>query len=301
MKKIVIAGGTGMIGNHLTKMLVNSGYEVSILTRNPSKYQESEFVKYAALNTNDLAGTIKQLEGVYSVVNLSGAGVADKKWTNEYKKEIYDSRINITSHLIYAVNAAEKPPQSFISASAIGIYGNRADEKLNEKSQVSDTFLAKVCVDWEYEADKCRVETRLVKARIGVVLAMEGGALPQMLTPFKFFAGGAIGSGKQWLSWIHIEDICRLFLFCIENNEASGVFNFVAPNPVTMNDFAKELGRVISRPSFFKVPEFVLRIILGESADIVLASQRIYPTASEHSGFIFKHYELNSALKNLLK
>ena len=300
MKKIVISGGTGMIGMRLTRLLVESGYEVIVLTRNPEKYKSKPGISYAALNLSDAGLTAKIIDGVQSIINLAGAGIGDKRWSPEYKEIILNSRIDVTAHLVSAMSLAENPPESFISASAVGIYGDRANEKLNEKSHVGDSFLSKVSIYWEHEADKCRSDVRLVKSRLGVVLAREGGALPKMLTPFKFFVGGAIGTGKQWMSWIHITDVCRLFLWCIENQDVKGVVNFVAPNPVTMNDFAKELGRSVRRPSIFKVPEFVIKLILGESAEMVLSSQRIYPTAAGHLGFDFQFPNLNEALDNLV-
>ncbi|MBX3043002.1 MAG: TIGR01777 family oxidoreductase [Candidatus Kapabacteria bacterium] len=300
MKKVIISGGTGMIGRHLTERLVNSGYEVVILTRSPKRYNSTEKIRYDKLDLDDIDYTARLINGSYSVINLAGAGVADKRWTDEYKKEIYDSRINITSHLTEAINRAEKKPKSFITASAIGIYGDRGEETLTESSAAANTFLAKVCVDWEKESDKCSDLVRLVKARIGVVLAKEGGAYPQMITPFKFFVGGPIGSGKQWLSWIHIDDICGMFMWCIENPDVVGVYNFTAPNPVTMNDFAGSLGKSVSRPSLFKVPEFILKLILGESAAVVLSSQKVLPESAISTGYNYKYSILDSALASLV-
>lgn len=301
MKKIILSGGTGLIGSKLSKLLVDSGYEVVILTRNPSRFKPEHNITYSKIDLADLNNSISILENAYSIINLAGAGVADKKWTPEYKKEIYDSRINLTSHLVEAINRTENKPNSFISASAIGIYGDRGDEQLNEKSQATETFLANVCVDWEKVADRCGDSVRVVKSRIGIVLARNGGALPKMLMPYKLFVGGALGSGNQWMSWIHIDDICNLFLWCIENNDALGVFNFTAPNPVTMNYFSYHLGKTIKRPSIFKVPAFVLKLILGESAEVVLASQRVYPTEALHLGFKFNFENLNLALNDILK
>ncbi len=300
MKKIVISGGTGLIGSKLTELLVHSGYEVVILTRNPSRYKSEKGISYSKIDLADLNNSISVFENAYSIINLAGAGVADKKWTPQYKKEIYDSRINLTSHIVEAINRTENKPNSFISASAIGIYGDRGDEQLNEKSHAADTFLAKVCSDWEMEADKCNDSVRVVKSRIGIVLDRNGGALPKMLMPYKLFVGGAIGSGNQWMSWTHIDDICNLFLWCIESNDVSGAVNFTAPNPVTMNYFAYHLGKTIKRPSFFKVPAFVLKLILGESAEVVLASQRVYPLAALHLGYKFKFENLNLALDDIL-
>lgn len=300
MKKVVISGGSGLIGGNLTKLLVKSGYEVVILTRNPSKFHSSNGISYSKLDLSSVSATSSILDGAYSVINLAGSGVADKKWTLAYKEEIHNSRINITSHLVQAINSLENKPNSFISASAIGIYGDRGDESLNEKSHLSTSFLSKVCMDWEQEADDCSNDVRVVKTRLGIVLAKDGGALSKMIMPFRFFIGGPLGSGKQWMSWIHIDDVCNLYLWCIENNEVSGVINFTSPNPVTMNYFAYQLGKSLNRPSFLKVPEFALKLILGESSDVILASQRVYPTAAEHLAYKFIFEDLNSAFEQIL-
>ncbi len=300
MKRIVIAGGTGFIGKHLSKHLAMNGYEVVILTRNPPKSNEIDSITYEKLEINNIENTAKVINDAFAVINLSGAGIGDKRWTPEYKKIIHDSRVSVTSHLIKVLNFVEKKPKSFISASAIGIYGDRGDEMLNEKSGLSSTFLAKVCHDWEKEADNCPQDIRLIKARMGIILSIDGGALPKMITPFKFFIGGPIGSGNQWMSWIHIDDICNMFLMVIENEESRGVINFVVPNPVQMNEFAETLGKMLGRPSFFRLPAFVLKIILGESSVLVLESQRVNSTAAEHLDYKFKFKTLSDALKNLL-
>lgn len=300
MKRIVIAGGTGFIGKHLSKYLILNGYEVVILSRNPQKHKNINGITYAKLDLNNIETTAKAINDAYAVVNLSGAGIGDKRWTPEYKELIHDSRVSVTSHLVKVLNHVEKKPKSFISASAIGIYGDRGDEILNEKSGLRSTFLANVCHDWEKEADNCEQDIRLVKTRMGIILSLDGGALPKMFTPFKFFIGGPIGSGRQWMSWIHIDDICNMFLMVIENEESRGVVNFVAPNPVQMDEFADSLGKSLGRPSFFRLPAFILKIILGESSELVLASQRVYPTAAGHLGYKFKFETLSDALKNIL-
>jgi uncharacterized protein (TIGR01777 family) len=301
MKKIVISGGSGLIGSKLADLFVQSGYEVNILTRNSSKFIDSDNIKYRKFDINSIENTAKILEGAFSIINLAGAPIADSKWTTSYKQEIYNSRINMTNHLVNAVNSLENPPKSFISASAIGIYGNRGDEKLTESSHIGSGFLTDVCRDWEYEADKCNAKVRLVKARIGIVLAENGGALSKLAMATKWFAGGPIGNGNQWMSWIHIDDLAALFLWSIENSDVNGIFNFVSPNPVTMNEFAKTLGKTLHRPSFFRVPEFVIKLILGESAIIVLDSQKVYPATAEHLSFQYKYKFLKDALINLLK
>lgn len=299
-RKIVISGGTGAVGSALTALLIKNGYEVHILTRNSTKYTNSQNIIYHTVNTSNVQDTIKIFEGSYSVVNLAGAGVADKRWSESYKNEIYNSRIIMTKHLVDSVNGMENPPHSFISASAIGIYGDRGDERLNEHSHIADSFLAKVCRDWEAEADKVKSNVRVVKGRIGIVLDKKTGALPKLALPVKLFVGGPIGSGKQWMSWIHIEDLAEMFLWAIENDETEGIYNFVSPNAVTMKEFASTLAKVLHRPAIFKVPAIVIKLILGESSAVVLASQQVHPTESMHLGFKFKYENLKDALDNIL-
>ncbi|MDX9791415.1 MAG: TIGR01777 family oxidoreductase [Candidatus Kapaibacterium sp.] len=301
MKKIIIVGGTGLIGSNLARMLADEGFEIVILTRNAVKYNSSGRIQYVSSDYRDEKGLSLIINGAYSVINLAGAGIAEKRWTADYKKLIYDSRINSTIALVNAMNNTENPPESFISSSAIGIYGNRGDDVIDENSETADSFLAKVCSDWENESHKIRSEIRLINPRIGVVLSMEGGALPKLSQPFKFFAGGSVGSGKQWVSWIHIYDICRMFLQCINNKSYHGVINFTGPNPVTMKQLAVAIGKTMNRPAFFNVPEFAIKMLLGESAEMVLDSQKVLPKYASENDFEFEFPNIREALDDLFK
>ncbi len=299
MKKIIISGGSGFIGKNLSKYLSNKGYEINILTRNTDKCNKLDSIKYHKIDFNSIENTAKIIEGAYSIINLSGASIVGKKWSSKYKQEIYNSRINTSNFLVKTINSLENPPKSFINASAIGIYGNCADEILDENSKIGKGFLADVCKDWEYKAEQCNSYTRVIKARIGIVLSNNGGALAKFALPFHFLFGGPIGNGKQWMSWIHIEDLLSMFLLFIEDENLNGTFNIVAPNPVTMNEFAKTLGNVLRKPSIFRVPEFIIKMVLGESSSIILDSQRVLPKHIENYNFKYKFSFLNKALIDL--
>lgn len=289
-KDIFITGGTGFLGEKLSEYWRSKGYNVTAISRskgvNRIVYPESAEMLAEIIN------------GSKALVNLAGASIVGERWTPEFKKEIYDSRIDTTKFCSEAINLCEDPPETFISASAIGIYGDRGDEELAEDSELAEGFIADLCKDWEKAA---KVEnTNLFIPRIGVVLDKGFGALGKMELPFKLFVGGPIGSGKQWFSWVDIDDLVKSFDYAIDK-KLSGVYNIVSPNPVKMKDFAKTLGSVLSRPSLFKVPEFVLKIILGESAQEVLRSQKIYPEALKKAGFEFEYSDLKNSLKKIFR
>lgn len=293
-EKIFIAGGSGFIGTKLKKFWESNDYEVIVLSRsaNPSlnriAYPES---------TEDFA---KLISGSKALVNLAGASIAGKRWTPDYKKELYDSRIDITKACTNAILKSEVPPTIFISASAIGIYGDRADETLTESSALEDGFIADLCKDWEKEAEPAKNKTTVFQPRIGVVLEKGFGALEKMELPFRLFVGGPVGSGTQWFSWIDIDDIVSIFDWAI-NNKPEGIFNVASPNPVKMKDFAKALGEALRRPSLFPVPEFVLKIVLGESAQEVVRSQKVLPERLIEEGYIFKYEKVDKSLKKIYK
>jgi uncharacterized protein len=294
-KKIIISGGTGFIGTQLVHKLIEKGYEVFIISRtnNPS-FNDTKTITWDSLGVNDF-------ENIVGVINLVGASIAGKKWSDEYKKVILESRIKTTGKLVSLISKAQKAPKCFINASAVGYYGDRGDEILSEKSSKGMGFLAKVCSEWEKEAVKASKYTRTVMSRIGVVLDKNEGALAKMLLPFRLFIGGPLGSGEQYFPWIHIKDIVGLFVFAIENDSVEGPVNFAAPNPVTMKEFSSQLGRSMSRPAFFKVPEFALKLMLGESAEMLTNSQRVQPEKALKLGYDFNYSEISSALNELMQ
>ena len=268
--RVAIAGASGLIGTELAKALEARGDSVVKLPRGSA-----------------------EIAGADAVVNLAGASVAGKRWSAEYKKEILDSRVQTTRRLV------EARPPILINASAVGVYGGRGDEELDESAAPGDDFLASVCVAWEAEAAKA--PGRVVMLRTGVVLSKRGGALQQMLPPFRAFVGGPIGSGRQWFPWIHIADEIGAILWSIDHASISGPVNLVAPGIVTMKGFADALGRALHRPALFPVPAGPLKLLLGEFAGELLKGQRAVPRKLLESGFKFRFPDLDGALQDLLR
>lgn len=303
-RKIVLTGATGLIGRHIADELLKSDSEISILTTNTENAKrifpdkQIRLFDFTDLNTPSKIAQI--IYGADSIINLAGANVGDKRWTKEYMRIIYDSRVKVTKLLVDAISVCNKKPGSLLNASGVGIYGFRGDEQINENSDLGNDFLAIVCRDWEAEAMRAaEYGVRTAAVRTGIVLS-KGGALDKLTLPFRFFAGGYHASGKQWISWIHIKDIVSLYLFIIENETLHGPVNGTSPAAVTNYNFAKTIGEVLHRPSIFKVPEFVLRIAAGKFAENLINGQRVYPVKAIDAGFKFKYTELKSALENLL-
>jgi uncharacterized protein len=297
--KITLTGGSGFIGRRLLKTLSGNGNAVHILSRHAGTNLPPG-VKLSVWNGTKSEPPADALEGADAVIHLAGEPVA-QKWSTEAKQKIRDSRVQGTSHLIHALSTISQRPSVLVSASAIGIYGSRGDETLTEVSKTGEGFLADVCREWEKEADLAEsLGIRVVKIRIGIVLDKNGGALAKMLPPFRNFVGGKIGSGKQWMSWIHIQDLAALFRYAIEK-PIQGVVNGTAPNPVTNSDFTKKLAESLHRPALFPVPTLALRAIFGEMSEILTGSQRVLPKAAQASGFEFQYANLGPALDNLLK
>jgi len=297
--KVVVSGGTGFIGSALTKALVSKGYQVVILTRNPSKSQgKGSSISYAAWSDINEA-----VSGSLGVINLAGESIAGRRWTEELKKKIITSRVESTSAIVKAINAtpAELRPKVFVSASAVGYYGDSGDTILTEDSPAGSDFLADVCRLWESHAHAAPKDVRVVTPRIGVVLHPDGGALEKMILPFKLGIGGPLGTGNQYFPWIHLDDMVNIFVESIENDHISGAVNASAPHSVTMSQFASALGKVLSRPTLFKVPGFALSLALGESAVVVTASQRMVPVKLESLGFGWKFRNVEDALRDLLR
>ena len=305
-KRIIITGATGLIGKNIIPILQKKGYEITIFTRNAKSAKnilnsdKIEYVSWDYTKTSD--EIIKYLEGSYSIINLAGASIGGKRWSPEYKRLIFDSRIITTEKITEAISKCVQKPEIFISSSAIGYYGMHGEENADEESKSGNDFLAELCIKWEkkvLEAEKYGV--RAVVMRTGIVLDEKEGALAKLITPFKLFAGGCQGNGKQWVSWIHIDDLVNLYMFAIENNNIKGAVNATAPNPVTNKDYCREIGKVLGRPAILPLPGFMLKIILGEFADYVLTGKKVLPKKAEENGFRFKFEYIEKALINILK
>jgi uncharacterized protein (TIGR01777 family) len=301
--KVVIGGANGLIGKRLVQALRARGDDVVALVRTPGSASFGEGVTVAQWDGRSLGPWASHVNGAGAVVNLAGASVAAHRWTEAFKREIADTRVDSTRAFVAAIAAAQHRPKVFVSASAVGIYGDRGDALLDESAAPGAGFLAGVCKAWEEEASRAEaLGVRVPLIRTGVVLARpsEGGALQQMVIPFKLFAGGPIGSGKQWLPWIHIEDEVAIFLWAIGDARASGPVNAAAPAPATMAAFSKALGHALGRPSWAPVPGFMLKLLVGEFADALLGGQRLVPKLLLDSGFEFRFKICEAALAELL-
>jgi len=306
-KRILITGGTGLIGKRIVSELCSQGAFVKILTRDISKVK-SMFPKnftIEAYNLDDYKTPLllkKIIEETDVIINLAGANVGEKRWTEEFKSEIYNSRIDITKLLVDAVKLSENKPECIITSIGVGIYGFRGDEIINEDSESGDDFLANVCVDWEAEAMKAsEYGVRVVSLRTGIVLDKNEGALPKLLMPFKFFIGAYQGDGKQWFSWIHIDDIVNMLLFIIENENISGAINGTSPEPVTNKMLAEEIGKIKNTKLLIPVPSVILKIAVGEFAENLLTGQKVIPVKAVKNGFEYKYPVLKEALLDLIK
>ena len=298
--KLVIAGASGFIGSALVQRLSQRSDTLKLLSRKPRSPARAANAEWLVWEPGVPGGWEESIDGADGVVNLAGEGIAEKRWTERQKELIRSSRIDSTRALVQAIAKAKGKPKFLINASAVGYYGARGDETLTEESSPGKDYLARVCVAWEEEARKARdYGVRVVLVRTGIVLAKGKGALAKMVTPFKFFVGGRLGSGKQWMPWIHIDDEIGLILFLIENANAQGSFNATSPNPVTMEEFCRVLGKVLNRPSWASVPASALTLLLGEMADMVLAGQKALPKAAENLGYNFKHPTITEALESL--
>lgn len=304
--KVFITGGTGLIGSRILPRLTERGDHVLLLTRRPGAAESLGFsCEIVAGDPTVASPWIDQAAGCDAILNLAGENIFGKRWTPEFKQTLRDSRIQATTNCVEAIRRnprqADGSPKVLVNASAIGYYGPHGDEELTEDAPPGADFLAGICVDWE-NAAKHAQETgaRLAIVRTGVVLEPKTGALAKMLTPFKLFVGGPLGSGKQYYSWIHIDDIANLFVFALETPAAIGPINGTSPNPATNKELGKMLGRQLGRPSFIGAPGFLLKLALGEKADLVLTGQRVRPKRALDLGFQFAHPELPEALAHLL-
>ena len=300
---IAIAGGTGFIGRRLVEVLLQAGHTVKVLTRDPAKATlkataNLEVVAYDPFEANSWKAA---LGGCNGVVNLVGEPLAESRWTNRQKDEILRSRTRSTASMVKAISQLDAKPEVVVNASAVGYYGPQGDDELDESSPPADDFLAGVCKEWEAAAKSVQdMGVRLVLVRFGIVLGQDGGALGKMLGPFQMFVGGPIGSGKQWFSWIHRDDLAGLIQYVLTTSTVSGVLNGTAPNPVTMSEFCDTLGKVLARPSWLPVPPIALEILLGEAAQVVLTGQRVLPKRTLEQGYTFQYPELYGALQQIL-
>lgn len=296
---ILITGGTGFIGSELRSRLLKEGHVLTIITRSPGEYEDENAKNQQFIGWDDDLVTV--IDESDAVINLAGSSIFGQRWTEEIKNRIYESRIDSTQKIVQAINESNNPPEVLVSASGVGYYGDSGNRVLTEEEEPSDEFLSRVCVAWEAASRQARQSgVRVVNPRFGVVLETGGGAMQQMLPPFKLFVGGPIGSGKQYFPWIHMHDLCRGLLFPIGQDSFEGAYNLNAPNPVTMNEFAGKLGEVMNRPSFFRVPEFVLKIVLGEAAEPILDSIRAQPEKLQQAGFEFHFKHVKEALADVL-
>ncbi|HXJ05247.1 MAG TPA: TIGR01777 family oxidoreductase [Candidatus Acidoferrum sp.] len=300
--KLLVTGSSGLVGSALMPAMVKAGHTVCRLVR-PGTVEKNDSNDGFQVAWNPATGELGGAAvGADAVVNLAGASIADGRWSSARKAELRSSRIDTTRALVAALAKMNARPRVLVSASATGFYGNRGDELLTEESQPGNDFLSSLAKEWEAEALKAEaIGIRVVLARFGIILAPDGGALPRMVMPFRFFAGGKIGSGQQWMSWISLEDVVAVLQFALEKNEVRGPVNVISPQPVQNAEFTKTLASVLHRPAFFPAPAFALRLALGEMADaLLLSSQRVLPRNLEKLGYRFLHSGLKSALAAIL-
>lgn len=301
--KVAVTGGTGFVGSRLVEKLEAGGHETLLLTRNPDRArQQFPADVYKNVTIVSLASTTwpSSLSACDGVVNLAGEPISDARWTADRKKLLMDSRVGTTEKLVAAIAAAEVKPKVLVSASAIGFYGTSKTATFDESSPAGEDFLAEICKNWEAAANAAQASgTRVVIVRLGIVLGM-GGVIEKMLPPFKLFAGGPIGSGKQGFSWIHRDDVVDLLLQALTEPTMEGVYNGTAPNPITMGELCTEMGKSLGRPSWLPVPAIALEALLGEGATLVLEGQKVLPTRSLASGFKFTYSFISDALKQVL-
>lgn len=305
--KVIVAGGTGFLGRPLCRALAAAGHTVVVLTRGqamvPGASRTVEWAPDRPAGSDPPDAWVREIDGADAVVNLAGAGLADRRWTEARKDVLRASRILATRNLVAAVRAARTRPSVFLSGSAVGFYGATGDAALDESFPPGSDFLATLCVHWEAEAHAAAaLGCRVVIVRTGIVLGRDGGALKKLLPPFRLFVGGPIASGRQQMSWIHRDDWVALIRWALERPSVSGVFNATAPHAVTNREFSRALGRALRRPSWLPVPAFALRLLVGEIADVALvAGQRVVPTRATDAGFTFQYPDIDAAMRAAIR
>ena len=296
--KILMTGGTGFIGKKLCHFLLGKNHQFTVLSRKPEKVPNLCGESVTAIRTLE---QLTASDSFDAIINLAGEGIADARWSNSRKQKLLDSRINTTKQLITYIESADHKPEVLISGSAVGYYGNSGSKRLNEASQPHEDFSHQLCAQWEsvaLEAEKSGVRVCII--RTGLVIGNDGGFLKRMLLPFKLGLGGPMGDGKQWMSWIHRTDYIAIIEKLLESTTLQGIFNGTAPKPVTNAEFSKTLGQVLNRPAFIPIPALVLKILLGEMAELLLGGQRVLPARIEQAGFEFKFKTLSKALSDVL-
>jgi uncharacterized protein (TIGR01777 family) len=291
--KVVVTGGTGFIGRRVVETLLERGDGVTVITRDASKLPSTFHGLVETQSWEEL-----DFSGQDAVVHLAGENILAHRWSDEHKKRLMDSRVETTQKIVAAIEQASPRPAVFACASAIGAYGSRGNEDLDETSALGEGFLAEVAQAWETEASKAEgLGVRCAQIRIGVVLGDDGGALERMIPPFRSYIGGTIGGGKQWVSWIHVRDVARLIAFVLDEEQAKGPINAVADQPVQMKQLCKALGKALSRPSWLPVPGFVLSMLLGEGAQVIRNSIKVHPKRAKELGFDYEFATLDAALE----
>jgi len=306
--RIIIAGGTGFLGSPLAEMYAEEGHDVRVLTRSlePGATRHDPGTGVPGITRVGWAADgatgpwATALDGAEAVINLSGESLASKRWSEATKKRFRDSRLLATRSLAAAIRSAPTPPPVFISGSAVGFYGPSDNQPLTEKDPAGTDFLAQLCADWEREARQAeRPGTRVVLLRTGIVLERSGGALPQMMRPFRFFVGGPLGSGRQYVSWIHRLDWIEIVRWIVQTPDITGPVNATAPHPVTNRHLSRALGHAMHRPSLIRTPGFAIKIAIGEFADSVLTGQRVIPARAQGSGYHFRYPEIEQAFRGI--
>ncbi|HVG24795.1 MAG TPA: TIGR01777 family oxidoreductase [Thermoanaerobaculia bacterium] len=292
--RIVIAGGSGFLGEPLVRRLLARGDDVAVLSRNPAKVRAGRGVQWDGKTQGAWSS---EVAGADAIVNLAGENVGEGRWTDERKRRLVASRLDATAAIVEALRHAAPHPRTLVNASAVGYYGSRGDESLDETGTRGGGFLAELVEQWEAAARGAEPMARLVILRFGVVLAAEGGALKKLLLPFKLGAGGPVGSGGQWMSWIDRDDALRMVAWAIDNPAARGLYNATAPEPVRNRDFTRSLGRALHRPAFMPAPGFALKLAFGQMAEeVLLGGQRVLPRRAEREGFVFDVPTLDASL-----
>lgn len=300
--RVIITGGTGMIGLALSRSFIQEGHEVIVLSRDPQRYERKmpDQVKLIQWDAKSAHGWLEFVNGAAGIINLAGVNIGESRWSEARKKAILSSRINAGRAVVEAVSLAENKPSWVIQASAVGYYGARGDEILTENSLAGEEFQSFVCQEWERSTEALdQMGVRRVIIRSGLVLDRKDGALPRMEMPFRFFVGGPLGNGQQWFSWIHLADEVQGIRLLIARMDLRGVFNLTAPNPVQNREFARILGETLRRPAFIPVPALALKILFGEMSRVLLTGQRVIPERLLNAGYQFHFPELSLALKDI--